>query len=390
MSYHPLFDSLGVALLTVSILGFTPTSSLLRIACLPILGSLTWHCLLTCPDYIARSSWASAVGGYTLSLFFHYLDVAVLSRWSSENRGKSTTPGAFSEVAYRMKFGFSTLFSWRFINTPDQVRNIPPLKEELRSSKARFLGNTAAIIIVCYLLLDAMDASSDTVPEFYSIDKISMLARIQDVSLEELIMRFFAAVGLGVGLVSFQRGVYSIAAFFCVAIGLSSPADWPPYNGSVLKISSLRYFWSTFWHQTNTHRLHTFSSFFIHDVLRIRKNTKLARFLRVWVVFFISGVIHVAIDSSAGIPVQDSGALRFFLIQPLGIIVEDVVGPYLSPLTSEYRIVQRCLGFIWVGLWMAWTAPGYLYPIINKSDPGDGGVVPVSIISYVKRLIEEL
>lgn len=38
---------------------------------------------------------------------------------------------------------------------------------------------------------------------------------------------------------------------------------------------------------------------------------------------------------------------------------------------------------------MAWTAPAYLYPIINKSDPEDGGVVPVSIIGYVKCLIEE-
>lgn len=166
---------------------------------------------------------------------------------------QSTTPNASSEsglnplhqseVASRMKFGFSIIFSWRFVNTPYQVRNIPPLKEELPSSKARFLSHTAATIVVCYLLLDAMDSSSDTAIEFYSVDKIGLVSRIRDISIQELIMRFFAAVGLGVGLVSFQRGVYSIAAFFCVAVGLSTPADWPPFNGSVLGISSLRYFW---------------------------------------------------------------------------------------------------------------------------------------------------
>ncbi|KAI1460936.1 membrane bound O-acyl transferase family-domain-containing protein [Annulohypoxylon moriforme] len=398
--YYPLFDSLSVAFLTGSIIGFTSESSLLRIASIPIIGSLTWHCLLTCPRYIARSSWASAVGGYTLSLFTHYLDVAVLSRWSFGNWGQSTAPSASSksglkpshqsEVVSRMKFGFSMIFSWRFINTPYQARNIPPLEEELRSSKARFLTHTAFTIAACYLLLDVMDSSSDKVPEFYSIDKISLLSRIQEVSIEELIMRFFAAVGLGVGLVSFQRGVYNIVAFFCVAIGLSTPVDWPPFNGPVSEVSNLRYFWSTFWHQTNTHRLRTLSNFFIRDVLRIRKNAKLVRFLRIWVVFLISGLMHVAIDFSAGIPIQDSGAMRFFLIQPLGIIIEDVAGTYASPAIPKPRIVRRCLGFIWVSLWMAWTAPAYLYPIINKSDPEDSGVVPVSLVGYAKRLVEAL
>ncbi|KAI1101611.1 hypothetical protein F4804DRAFT_315398 [Jackrogersella minutella] len=245
MTYHPLFDSFGVALFTGAILGFTPASSSLRVACLPILGSLTWHCLLTCPDYIARSSWAAAVGGYTLSSSLHYLDVAVLSRSRFEPRGPAkglakasthyTTVGSSSEstpkqphkseVVSRTNFGVSMFFSWRFINTPYQVRNIPVLKEELGSSKARFLTHAAATIIICYLLLDAMDSSSDTATDFYSVDKIGLLSRIRDVSIQELIMRFFAAVGLGVGLISFQRGVYGIAAFFCVAVGLSVPSD---------------------------------------------------------------------------------------------------------------------------------------------------------------------
>ncbi|KAI2621802.1 membrane bound O-acyl transferase family-domain-containing protein [Hypoxylon sp. NC1633] len=408
MTYHPLIDSLSVVLLTALILGFTPASSTLRVACLPILGLLTCHCLLKCPDYIARSSWASAVGGYTLSSFLHYLDVAVLSRWNFETRGPerdlvqlttySTTPRPSSEsgpnglrqsnVVSRTRFGFSIFFSWRFVNTPYQVRNIPELKKELRSSKARFLRHTAATIVVCYLLLDVMDSSSGAATEFYSVDKIGLLSRIQDISFQELIMRFFAAVGLGVGLVSFQRGVYSVVAFFCVAVGLSMPADWPPFNGPILEIFSLRYFWSTFWHQINTHRLNTMSNFLIQDVLRIRRNTKLVRVLRIWVVFLISGVWHVAIDFSSGIPVRDSGALRFFCIQPLGIIAEDIVRSYIPPATSRSKSIQHFLGFIWVCLWMAWTAPAYLYPIINKSEPGASGVVPISIIGGIKHLIE--
>ncbi|KAI1762361.1 membrane bound O-acyl transferase family-domain-containing protein [Hypoxylon sp. FL1150] len=397
MSYSPLFDSLGVALLTIFVLGFTTASSPLRLACLPLLGSLTWHCLLVCPVHIARSSWASAAGGYTLSLFYHYLDIAILSRWSFEfgvPSNASSQSGLSSlhnsEIVSRVKFGLSIVFSWRFVNTPHQVRNIPPLKEGLRSSKPRFLRHTAATIIVCYLLLDLLDASSDTTPEFYSVDKIGLVSRIQDVSMQELIMRFFAAVGLGVDLVSFQHGVYSIVAFFCVAVGLTTPADWPPFNGSVSEISSLRYFWSTFWHQTNTHRLRALSNFIIYDIVCVRNYAKLVRILRIWMIFLISGMLHVAIDFSAGIPLEDSGARRFFCIQPLGIIIEDLVRAYIPPMTSRHTIIQRCVGFIWVSLWMAWTAFAYLYPIINKSELGNGGVIPISIIGYAKQIIMRL
>ncbi|KAI1101610.1 hypothetical protein F4804DRAFT_293152 [Jackrogersella minutella] len=53
-----------------------------------------------------------------------------------------------------------------------------------------------------------------------------------------------------------------------------------------------------------------------------------------------------------GISVRDSGALRFFCIQPLGVIVEDIVhyvNPTNGPLvTSRSPALQHCLGYIWV------------------------------------------
>lgn len=79
MSYHPLLDPIAVLVLTTTLVGFTPAKSSARVACLPVLGALTWHCVLNCPVYIARIAWASAVGGYTISSFLHYLDIAVLS-----------------------------------------------------------------------------------------------------------------------------------------------------------------------------------------------------------------------------------------------------------------------------------------------------------------------
>lgn len=129
-------------------------------------------------------------------------------------------------------------------------------------------------------------------------------------------MRFFAAMGLGAGLISVQRGVYSLLAFFCVASGLHHPSQWPPFNGPFSSIYSLRSFWrfvllyphqkilslqtySVFWHQINTHRLITISNFVLFKVFRIPQSWP-TRSLRIWSVFLASGLFHVAIDISSG------------------------------------------------------------------------------------------
>ncbi|KAK8122767.1 hypothetical protein PG984_011437 [Apiospora sp. TS-2023a] len=411
MNYHPLLDPVVVLVFTSTIVGFTPARSLLRIACLPILGALTWHCVLNCPVYIARSAWASAVGGYTISSLLHYLDVAVLSgltfdvlkpsRDSHEQKSLGTRNSAAKTsrwlVLQRIKFGLAVFFSWRFINTPHQVRNLPQLDGRLRASRARFLCHAALTVMVCYLLLDIMDSSSDAEvsAKFYTPDKVGLFSRIAEVSLEELAMRLFAALGLCTGLIAFQRGVYNVAAFVCVATRVSDPVDWPPFNGPLAETYCLRRFWGTFWHQINTHRLNAMSGFLLHDVLRLRRGTKLVRYMRISLIFLLSGIMHVAIDVASGISLQHSGAMKFFSIQPLGVFIEDM---FLSmfharserpPSPKSLRLWQRCVGWAWLGLWMAWTAPAYLYPIMAQEESEEnGGVVPLSVLAYVKNVLE--
>ncbi|KAK8072791.1 hypothetical protein PG996_006139 [Apiospora saccharicola] len=380
MTYHPLLDPIAVLVLSSTIVGFTPARSLSRIACVPVLATFTWHCVLNSPVYIARSAWASAVGGYTISSFLHYLDVAVLSGWSfdihgpSRNTFEQKSPRTRNSAAkksrwlvlQRLKFGLAVFFSWRFVNTPHQVRNLPQLDGRLRASRARFLCHTVLTIVVCYLLLDIMDSSSDAEvsAKFYTPDKVGLFSRFAEVSLEELAMRLFAALGLCTGLIAFQRGVYNVAAFFCVATCI------------------------------NTHRLNAMSDFLLHDVLRLPKGTKMVRYLRISLIFLLSGIMHVAIDVASGIPLQRSGAMKFFSIQPLGVFIEDMflsmfhAGSERPPLPKSLRLWRRCAGWAWLGLWMAWTAPAYLYPIMAQEESEEnGGVVPLSVLTYVKSVL---
>ncbi|KAI0200184.1 membrane bound O-acyl transferase family-domain-containing protein [Astrocystis sublimbata] len=409
MDYHPLFDSILVLLTTSTAVGLTRASSWLRVACLPLLGLSVWHCVVNCPKYITRSAWASSVGGYTISLFFHYIDVALLSQWSYELQGPANdligrlpakpSPRASSSAKQPRRFGLLTrfayglriAFSWRFVNTPQEARNLPRLDSSLIASRSRFLTHTAMTVVGCYLILDVMDVTSDpgTTAKFFSIDKVGLFSRFSDVSLEEIFMRYFAAIGLGLGLIAVQRSVHSIFAFFSVATGLQDPIDWPPFNGLLSKTYSLRTFWSKFWHQINTHRLYVASNWLMHTLLRLPRGSSAVRYLRVFLVFILSGILHVGIDFASGIEWRESGALKFFTIQPIGILIEDVFASiymsYVKAPDARASVMQRCVGFLWVGLWMAWTVPAYMYPVLNSTE--DTGVVPISVINLIRTNI---
>ena len=86
---------------------------------------------------------------------------------------------------------------------------------------------------------------------------------------------------------------------------------------------------------------------------------------------------------------SESGALRFFLIQPLGIIIEDVARSAYGSVYGETSLraptaKERFLGAIWVVSWGAWTVPAYMYPVLDKTSSGRrAGVVPFSVIGYV-------
>ncbi|CAG9988256.1 unnamed protein product [Clonostachys byssicola] len=125
-------------------------------------------------------------------------------------------------------------------------------------------------------------------------------------------------------------------------------------------------------------------------VLRIPQSWP-TRSLRIWSVFLASGLFHVAIDISSGIDAKHSGAIPFFLIQPVGLMVEDLIIKIAISLGRNPdhtpSITERCIGAVWFGLWMAWTAPAYLYPVLNSKGPDDAGVVPISIIRLLGNLV---
>jgi hypothetical protein len=80
------------------------------------------------------------------------------------------------------------------------------------------------------------------------------------------------------------------------------------------------------------------------------------------VVFYISGLIHLAPDLTIGIPLKESSAIMFFTFQAVGIMIEDLaqsLNDWIGLVKSS--IVARCIGYIWLAAWLVWTIPWWSY-----------------------------
>lgn len=73
--------------------------------------------------------------------------------------------------------------------------------------------------------------------------------------------------------------------------------------------------------------------------------------------------MHLANDIALGIPVSETGAMSFFLLQACGFMLEDSVQAiwhrYFSARTGTF---ERLVGYVWTAAFLSWTAAPWLYP----------------------------
>jgi hypothetical protein len=212
MQIHPILLVLTEMIITSIVVGFTlPSSTIIRCGTFPFMALCMWQCIPTSIEHMVHTPWASLVSGYAVVFLFHFIDVALLSRWSFRTGGPRTGPGlqvrSSSTKAQLAKyernpsvhvdnhgswwdkfvFGLSITCSFRFIGTPYQVRNVPRFSNSDPSyvpSRAQFLRRAALIIFVCYLALDA--TTSNMNPEmnrnYLLMQKIPVSRRLDGIS----------------------------------------------------------------------------------------------------------------------------------------------------------------------------------------------------------------
>ncbi|KAJ5526916.1 hypothetical protein N7513_011075 [Penicillium frequentans] len=253
MPPNPLLPAAVETALVVITIGYTPAQSPLRIGVLFLIALCTWHCLNTALEFFVRLPWASLLGGYSVMLLFHYVDIGLLTRWEFNSKHPTPTSSGGNLLNQktwrdRFRYGMYAAFNARCLGTSEQVKNIPQFSNTNPNhipSRAAFLRRTARIAILSYLGLDLLSSMSDpdVGSRFLVPSRVPLFRRLWEITLEEAIIRVFSTIAMGTGLVCSQGGIYNIFAFTSVLTGMSDPSDWPPFYGSLSDAYSLRRLW---------------------------------------------------------------------------------------------------------------------------------------------------
>ncbi|KAJ5947286.1 hypothetical protein N7466_000301 [Penicillium verhagenii] len=285
----------------------------------------------------------------------------------------------------------------RCLGTADQVKNVPRFSNDDPDnvpSRAAFLRRTARIALLSYIGLDFLGSMNDPKVgnRFLVPSRVPVFSRLGEFTLEEAVIRSFSTFAMGLGLVCSQGGIHSIFGFISVLTGMSEPSEWPPFYGSPSDAYSLRRLWNRTWHQCNAHKLRRISSYIVQNILRLDSEGPVASYPHIVFVFLISALMHYLIDLSIGLSLSISGAVPFFCAQALGVLIEDLVRytcRSVGNVSPDQPITkgQKILGHIWVGAFLVWSLPAYVYPMLHRGNLGlNDSVIPVSIIGILKNL----
>jgi len=128
------------------------------------------------------------------------------------------------------------------------------------------------------------------------------------------------------------------------------------------------------------------SHFVTHDVLRFPKRTIVARYSNISLAFFLSGLIHIASDYGMTLS-YESGAMRFFLTQAFGIVLEDAFQAayyYVSgrERSAKIPLLHKIVGYVWLVLFLSWSTPAWSYPQMRSIRSGVDFLLPFTIFGH--------
>jgi hypothetical protein len=249
-----LFELLGAS----AVIGCTPSRSSIRPAILPVLCTCS-YCIIRDARLYMRPRWASLLGGFTVAVLFRYLDLGLIRRWNFEDRGPApspsvTTPASIksnksaSSFFSRLTYGWNTLWSFRHVNTPYEVKHVPHFSSSDPSyvpSKWRFIAQQAAAGIACYLVLDllAQRAPPVNAAQLFDPALIPVFARWRSVTVSDLRLRALTISGFAVTFFCIIQGTQSLAGALAVGTGVSKVEDWRPAFGDIKDAYCLKNVW---------------------------------------------------------------------------------------------------------------------------------------------------
>ncbi|KDQ08634.1 hypothetical protein BOTBODRAFT_37785 [Botryobasidium botryosum FD-172 SS1] len=146
---------------------------------------------------------------------------------------------------------------------------------------------------------------------------------------------------------------YTLIRIAFVLLG-AAPSSWPAIFTAPFSATSLADFWTNRWH---TLFRRCFNRLSLLPVTFAPKSQR--KFLRVSTVFALSALLHLGLvyripadEEHPHNPLIDTSTLKFFLSQPLGLLIESAL---IHPLTRTLpEPVRTTMNRMWAWGWMFW------------------------------------
>ncbi|OTA92441.1 hypothetical protein M434DRAFT_31826 [Hypoxylon sp. CO27-5] len=244
----------------------------------------------------------------------------------------------------------------RGIGWSSETRNLPTrIKADEKEGRMRFL--LLQLVDFCWMFL-MVDLVSQLGLRLFFIDPITGKLYLNSKSLsirsDDLLWSLARAFVYGSGPYFVTNMQYIAFSIVAVVLGLSRPEDWPPLYGKLCEATTVRKFWSKFWHQMIRKGITSFSTAFAR-FLGMKKGSTPYSYVHLWTAFAISGAFHAGsmliLPSPVNITLSERtvGILLYFLWQALAITLEDFVQwtwrQVFGPKTPGWSTV---VGYVWV------------------------------------------
>ncbi|PYI13578.1 hypothetical protein BO86DRAFT_121797 [Aspergillus japonicus CBS 114.51] len=384
-------------LIMITLLTRTPKGSFMRWICFPSMVYLAYLEGVLNNLSAATFMFKMRTGGHSFTFLIQLINLLYI------------TDVDLTTLPNRSKAAFQLLLTIRGIGTPWQPKNIPPFPAVMQTNpppgRTQYVVRQLAIIIWQGLFLRLLaHPRLHPDPSFYN------RGREFSYRLDQWPGRL--ACTYIVGLIPsylFLDMMYRGAAILFVGSGDHSVSQWPPLFGSLADSYTCRGFWGKFWHQYLRWPFSSFSTCVTTRILKLSRPSLVERYLNVFIVFSLSMIMHMIGDIVAGVEGgAHFGTALFFLSQIVAIMFEDTVqyvwrttvaqrsrrprGPaHTGPEANQKQknggvnadadaavpaaitrdaaavspLWQRCVGFVWVVLWIAVSWSWWYYPIIR-------------------------
>jgi hypothetical protein len=252
-------------------------------------------------------------------------------------------------------------------NTTTTNTNAPPSTIVFLISRALklplyYLLNTKLLPHLLSILFPTPISPADLAPT-----KQILLRRLSSTTTRDLLIRSYTSLLWIYQSLVYLDGANALLACVFVATGFDRPADWPPLFGNPAAITSLRTFWSRFWHQVALKPYVCIAGTLARG-LSVQRHSTHGKFVVAFVVFALSGASHALVSWRIGR--NGWTDVYWFMLNFLACLGETVLRSALGR-SEKLRSLRDgwlagLIGRVWVFAFFFWSVPKWQYPAMHK------------------------